>query len=57
MDSHDPRALSAEELCYGGNYLDLPLGGSLSSRSAGEMHFGNRGDSLSGGASRLGGAK
>ena len=41
----------------GEHYLHLRLGGFLSSQSAGKMHFGDRGDSVSRGAPRLGGAK
>ena len=56
VDSHDPTAAPAEELLYGGgHYLDLRLVGFLSSRSAGEMSSGDRGDSASR-APRVGGA-
>ena len=40
----------------GAHYLDLRLVGFLSSRSAGEMRSGDRGDSESRGALRVGGA-
>ena len=44
--------------CMGGaHYLDLQRGGFLSSKSAGKMHSGDRGDSVSRGAPHLGGAK
>ena len=58
LDSHDPTPPPAEELCYGGgaHYLDLRLVGFLSSRSAAEMRSGDRGDSASRGAPRVGGA-
>ena len=41
----------------GGHYLDLRLVGFLSSRSAGEMRFGDGGNSVSMGAWPIGGAK
>ena len=40
----------------GKHYLDLRLVGFLSLQSAGEMRSGDRGDSASGGAPRVGGA-
>ena len=59
MDSHDPTALPVDELRYGGrgHYLHLRLGGFLSSQSAGEMTFGDRGNSISRGAPGFGDAK
>ena len=53
LDSHDPTPPPAEEQ----HYLDLRLVGFLSSRSAGGMRSGDGGDSASGGAPRVGGAR
>ena len=58
LDSQNPTPPPAEELRYGGgqHYLDLRPVGFLSLRSAAEMRSGDRGDSVSGGAPRVGGA-